>query len=263
MQKQAPTLGRLLVMVMFALSCFGLLLFLWLSFGGPTPLKPKGYRFDVALAEAPQLGLEADVRVAGVEVGKVRAKRRDPRGNRTIASIELEPRYAPISRDARATVRTKGILGETYVELTLGSRDGPKIPEGGMLDTGNVREAVELDELLSTFDPTTRQAFRTWQQSLAEGIRGRGQDLNDALGNLPGFVDAGGDLLEVLDRRRAALRGVVKNGGVVFEALTRNESQLRALIEGLGHGVDRDPARARVLRRTSGGCSPPSWRSRG
>ena len=26
-------------MVVFALSCFGLLLFLWLSFGGPVPLK--------------------------------------------------------------------------------------------------------------------------------------------------------------------------------------------------------------------------------
>lgn len=231
MQKQAPTLPRILAMAVFALSCFGLLLFLWLSFGGPTPLKPKGYRFDVALAEAPQLGLEADVRVAGIEVGKVRAKRVDPRGNRTVATIELEPRYAPISRDARATLRTKGILGETYVELTLGDRDAPAIPEGGRLPDRNVEPAVELDELLSTFDPITRQAFRTWQQSLAQALRGRGRDLNDALGNLPGFVDAGGDLLEVLDRRRAALRGLVRNGGVVFEALSRNESQLRTLIE--------------------------------
>ena len=45
MQKQAPTIGRLLVMVGFALSCFGLLLFLWLAFGGAIPLKPKGYQF--------------------------------------------------------------------------------------------------------------------------------------------------------------------------------------------------------------------------
>ena len=41
MQKQAPSLARLLTMVVFALSCFGLLLFLWLSFGGPVPLKPR------------------------------------------------------------------------------------------------------------------------------------------------------------------------------------------------------------------------------
>ena len=35
MQKQAPSLPRILVMAGFALSCFGLLLFLWLAFGGP------------------------------------------------------------------------------------------------------------------------------------------------------------------------------------------------------------------------------------
>ncbi len=48
MQKRAPTLGNLLVIILFVLSCFGLLLFLWESFGGPLPLKPKGYRFTVA-----------------------------------------------------------------------------------------------------------------------------------------------------------------------------------------------------------------------
>ena len=41
-------------MVIFALSCFGLLLFLWLAFGGPIPLKPKGYRFQASFAEATQ-----------------------------------------------------------------------------------------------------------------------------------------------------------------------------------------------------------------
>src|SRR5436309_9008983 len=71
MQKSAPTLPKLLVMVVFALSCFGLLLFLWLSFGGPVPLKPEAYRIKVAFPEATQLGLQADVRVAGVSVGKV------------------------------------------------------------------------------------------------------------------------------------------------------------------------------------------------
>ena len=48
MQKRAPTLGNILVIILFVLSCFGLLMFLWESFGGPLPLKPKGYRFTVA-----------------------------------------------------------------------------------------------------------------------------------------------------------------------------------------------------------------------
>src|SRR5712691_7693976 len=122
MQKQAPTFGRLLTMVLFALSCFGLLLFLWLSFGGPIPLKPKAYRFQVAFPEATQLGLEADVRVAGVRVGKVKAKDLDPKGNRTITTIEVDRKYAPIRKDATAVLRQKTLLGETYVELTPGTK---------------------------------------------------------------------------------------------------------------------------------------------
>jgi ABC-type transporter Mla subunit MlaD len=70
-QKQAPSLGRILVMVGFALSCFGLLLFLWLAFGGPIPLKPKGYRFHTSFAEVGQLADQSDVRISGVPVGKV------------------------------------------------------------------------------------------------------------------------------------------------------------------------------------------------
>ena len=55
MQKSAPSLPKVLTMVVFALSCFGLLLFLWLSFGGPIPLKPQGYRVQVAFPEAAAL----------------------------------------------------------------------------------------------------------------------------------------------------------------------------------------------------------------
>ena len=231
MPKQAPTPGRLAAMVLFALSCFGLLLFLWLSFGGTTPLKPKGYRFDVALEEGAQLGVEADVRVAGVAVGKVRAKRRvDDALNSTIATLEVDPRYAPIPRDSRATLRQKTLLGETYVELAFGDRESEPLPEGGRLENKDAGDRVQLDEILNTLDPYTRRAFRTWQRETGDAIRGRGGDLNDALGNLPGFVEEGGDLLEVLDRQRAALRGVVRNTGVVFEALTRREDRLQDLV---------------------------------
>ena len=173
MNKEAPTLGRMLMMVGFTLSCFGLLLFLWVSFGGPVPLKPKGYQFRVAFNEAPQLAIEADVRVAGIPVGKVRKKQLAPDGNATIATIELDREYAPVAEDANVVLRQKTLLGETYVELTLGNRKGRRIPEGGMLDVRNVKDTVELDEILNSLDPFTRQAYRTWQQSLAEGIEGR------------------------------------------------------------------------------------------
>src|SRR6201991_5312815 len=101
-EKPAPSLGLVLTMVLFALSCFGLLLFLWLSFGGPIPLKPKGYRVQVAFPEATQLGLEADVRVAGVSVGKLRQKTLDQKTNRTLATLEIERKFAPLRADTKA-----------------------------------------------------------------------------------------------------------------------------------------------------------------
>src|SRR3712207_3753412 len=127
MQKQAPTIGRLLTMVVFALSCFGLLLFLWLAFGGPIPLKPKGYRVEVAIAEANQLAIEADVRSSGVSVGKVRAKRKAGTGNKTIVALELDRAVAPLDADARVIMRSKTILGEKYLEMTRGTPGGPTV----------------------------------------------------------------------------------------------------------------------------------------
>ena len=231
MQKQAPTFGRLMTMVLFALSCFGLLLFLWLSFGGPTPLKPKGYRFQVAFPEATQLGLEADVRVAGVSVGKVRAKDIDSaHPNRTVATIEVDPRYAPIAKDSRAILRQKTLLGETYVEMTPGNPKGPKVPENGFLANSRVADSTQLDEIFQALDPKTRASFRTWQQELATGVDGRGRDLNDAFGNLPEFSADATDVLTVLDTQDEAVRRLFRNTGNVFSALTRNEAQLRNLI---------------------------------
>ena len=232
MQKQAPTLGRLLTMAAFALSCFGLLLFLWLAFGGPVPLKPKGYRFHVAFPEATQLAQEADVRMAGVSIGKVVSKDVGNRAHpdRTIATIQLDPKAAPLRRDARAMLRQKTLLGETYVDLSPGTPGTAKIPENGWLADGRVQKTVELDEIFQALDPVTRRAFQTWQQDLSTAVDGRGVDLNNAFGNLPAFAADASDVLAVLDAQSAAVRRLIRNTGVVFGALTQNEAQLHNLI---------------------------------
>jgi phospholipid/cholesterol/gamma-HCH transport system substrate-binding protein len=164
METSSPSVGRILTMVLFTLSCIGLLLFLWLSFGGTIPLSPQGYEFRVAFKDASQLADQADVRIAGVSVGKVISKSLEPGANRTIATIQMTNAFAPIHRDTRAILRTKTILGETYVQLTPGSPKSPDLPDGGMLPQGQVQNAVQLDTIFNALDPQTRQAFRTWQQ---------------------------------------------------------------------------------------------------
>jgi len=65
------------MMVIFALSCFGILTFLWVGFGGSVPLKPKTYEVKVDFPEATTLAEQADVRISGVPVGKVQHKQLD------------------------------------------------------------------------------------------------------------------------------------------------------------------------------------------
>ncbi len=78
MQKTPFSFARLATISLFTLSCFGLLCFLWIAFGGSVPLQPKGYRVKVSFDDAQQLADQADVRVAGVPIGKVVAKTPTP-----------------------------------------------------------------------------------------------------------------------------------------------------------------------------------------
>lgn len=251
MQKQAPTLGKLLVMVVFAMSCFGLLLFLWLSFGGPVPLKPEGYRIEASFDEATTLATESEVRIAGVNVGKVTKKELQDKLGRTLVTLELDQRFAPIPEDTRAILRQKTLLGETYVELTPGDRNADKVEDGGRLALTNVEPPVQLDKIFQAFDGETRQAFQDWVAESARAIRGgTGTDLNDALGNLDDFATDGAGVLEVLDEQDRALRQLIRNTGGVFEALTRREGELRALVENSGDTFDAIASRDRALADT-------------
>jgi phospholipid/cholesterol/gamma-HCH transport system substrate-binding protein len=229
MIKKAPTFMQLAAMTAFVLSVVGLLMMLWLQFGGSIPLRAEKYRFQAYFDEAALLVEQADVRMAGIDVGKVVDKELEDR--RSLVTIELEEPYAPIPSDTRVLLRTKALLGETYVELTPGEQNAPPLEDGATLRRAAAQEAVQIDEIVRTFDEPTREAFQGWMHELARAIRfGRGEDLNDALGNLPGFVASGEDVLRVLDEEEPALRALIRNTGRSLAAVNERRGQLRELI---------------------------------
>jgi virulence factor Mce-like protein len=217
-------------MVLFALSCVGLLLFLWLSFGGTIPLGAQGYRVNVSFPNAQDLATQADVRISGVTVGKVVSTQLNPKGNLTEATLQLQTQYTPIRQDTKAILRTKTILGETYVQLIPGSPNAPPIRDGGSIPQGQVQSEVQLSDIFNAFDPTTRHAFQVWQQQLSTAVSGNDQNLNDVLGNLPSFAADASDVLQVLDVQHQAVVSLLQNGGTVFGALGANQTALQNLI---------------------------------
>ena len=112
------------------------------------------------------------MRIGGVSVGKVKSIELAPADKRlegqdlTDAEIEIQPEFAPLASNSRAILRQKTLLGETYVELTSGSKPSDagapvslgasannsdaetasveQIPEGGWLGVDNQEDNTPI-----------------------------------------------------------------------------------------------------------------------
>jgi phospholipid/cholesterol/gamma-HCH transport system substrate-binding protein len=252
MVKETPSVGRMIAMLAFTASCVGILLFLWLSFGGSVPLRPAQYKVKADFPEATTLVAEADVRMAGVNIGKVKRKNLVKQGGgRTAVIMQIKPQYAPIPKDTHAILRQKTLLGETYVELAPGNKNSGMLADGGKIPNAHVEPTVELDEIFNAFDKPTRQAFQQWVAELAKSVKhDRSQDLNDSLGNLSPFAVDGSDLLHRLDLQSVAVQRLVRNTGVVAGALNQRQGALRQLVVNANNTFDATASRDRALADT-------------
>jgi len=230
--KQAPSIGQMITITGFALSCFALLLFVWIAFGGPTPLAASGYHLKLPLPQIGQLAEQSEVKISGVGVGHVTGidLGEGSQAGQAIVTLELDPEFAPVPADTRAILRAKTLLGEAYIELTPGDKRDGMLEDGDELPDAQVADSVQLDEIFRTFDEKTRAAFMQGAIDNSIATEGRGAELNQLLGILPGTFTELTDVLEVLNSEEKDLSKLVKNTGVVFDALSKRQGQLSGLI---------------------------------
>ena len=89
---------------------------------------------------------------------------------------------------------------------------------------------MTLDDILSSLDPQVQTAFKVWQQSLAGGVNGRGEQLNADFAGLEPFAEEVNKVVTILASQEGALRAFVHNTGVVFDSLSERDNQLRGFI---------------------------------
>lgn len=230
MTRRRPSIPAILTMGAFTASCIGLLIFLWISFGGSLPLSAQGYRFSVEFDQAVELASQAQVRISGVPVGRVVSVALDHQTGLDRAVIEIDRRYAPRPADTRAILRAKTLLGETYVELSPGTPSGAMLPDGGTLPRAQVAPTVQLDQIFSALDPKTRRAFETWMQQGGIALTDRGEQFNAAFADLYPFATNVDAVLAVLRRQGAATSTLLRDGGQVFSALSRSPAALQGFV---------------------------------
>ncbi len=194
-----------------------------------------------------ELGPQSDVRIAGVSVGQVVSVGLDRHTGLSRAVIQINPQYAPRPTDTHAILRQKSLLGETYVQLSNGNPHGPFLADGGRLSEAHVAPTVQLDQILSTFDPRTRHAFEVWMQQDGIAFTNRGQDFNDALAELYPFATNVDSVLSVLRRDGVATRTLLSDGGQVLGAIARSPAQLQGLIRNSNTVFAATAARNRSL----------------
>jgi hypothetical protein len=99
---------------------------LWLASGGALQKK-----YDLYLAIEDEsvagLNLNAPVKYNGVDVGKVREIRLDPGNPERVNLLFAIERGTPIKEDTVAVLKTQGLTGIAYVELSGGARDAPPL----------------------------------------------------------------------------------------------------------------------------------------
>ncbi len=229
MLPQRQLLPRALIVAVFALSCFTILVFLWSTFGGPVPLRAQGYRVKVPFDEATTLGVQAEVRLSGVPIGRVVDLQRTENGL-TEATLQIDPGFTPLRTDTRATLRQKSLAGETYVEVSAGDPSSAAVPDRGSIPARNVEPTVQLDEVFRTFTPRVRAAFKTWIEQQALAGAGRGRVQNEALAQLAPLEQQATQLLTTVRANDDALRTLVRDTGVVFAALSERRADLQSLI---------------------------------
>ncbi len=97
---------------------------LWLAAGSSGQ---KHYTtYEVIIQESVSgLNIDAPVKYLGVDVGKVREIRLDPKNPQHVQLMLLIERGTPVKQDTEAVLRTQGLTGIAYVELSGGGVDTP------------------------------------------------------------------------------------------------------------------------------------------
>ncbi len=153
--------------------------------------KEAGYRVYVLFDSAAGVVRNSPVRIAGVHVGKVERISLE-RGQAKVA-LRIPP-DVHLFEDARAYLRSEGLLGEKYIEIFPGSEEKPRLEEEGLIQQGAA--PVSIEQVLSRLS------------GIGEGFEGVLQPL--------------GQLLKGIDPEK--VRNLVSN----FETVSRDFPNLMA-----------------------------------
>jgi virulence factor Mce-like protein len=239
---------------LFAVICIVGMEFLAVNIGQPNPLSAD-YQVHAVFTDADGVPTAADVRVAGVQVGKVTAVSHDPKNpGFSVVTMQISNGSAvPVYSNGFAKVRPKTLLGEKYVDLTVGDRAaGEAIPAQGYLPQARTAKDVSNDEIFNAFDAKTRDQQKVVLQELDKATQNRSGDIQAILPSLTKIVQDLSPLAKVYEKDNAQVDNIFVNFNTLMKALADEHDQLAGLLANgnvaLGAIAQRNDALIATLR---------------
>jgi phospholipid/cholesterol/gamma-HCH transport system substrate-binding protein len=196
-------------------------------------LEEKPFKLNVALSDAQAVlpGQGQSVRVAGVEVGKIReVKLREGQG---LVGVAIEKKYVKeldLKTDTTALLRPRTGLKDMFIELEPGHRGEP-LKENDTIPVANTAPDVDPDEILSALDSDTRSYLQLLINGAGKGLDGNGDDLREVFKRLGPTNRSLKEVTGAIADRRRQMRRLISNYGSLLETLSGKDEELVRLVD--------------------------------
>ena len=202
------------------------------------------WQVKALVTDAQELNKGAQVRIAGIAVGKVTSVNRGPGGTAEVV-LAIDDRGRPLHRDATLTIRPRLFLeGNFFVDLRPGSPSAPELEEDETIPLSQTATAVRIDSVLKVFESDARRDVRDSLREYAAGLsRGGAAAFNDGLPvAAPALTGIAKTASALRGRRPDDLSTFLRESARIAAGFARDERALGDLVTGF----------ARTLRVTAG-----------
>jgi len=220
---------------------------LWLASGGAWQ---KQYELFRAIEDESVAGLNlnAPVKYNGVDVGKVRDIQLDPGNPARVNLLFAIERGTPIKEDTVAVLKTQGLTGIAYVELSGGARDAPRL----RATAGSRYPVIRTKPSLSARLENVLTSVLAKLDSTSSNINAILSDQNRAA-----FTSALADIATVahtIAARKDTIDAGIDNAGRTLENSSRASAQIGPVIERIGRSADAVEKMGNAVARASAGA---------
>jgi virulence factor Mce-like protein len=192
-----------------------------------------GFRVKAVFPTANSIRPSSPVRIAGVNVGKVKSIEREPGGDGAVVTMEIDKRGLPIHKDATLKIRPRIFLeGNFFVDLKPGTPSAPTIDDGDIIPITQTSTPVQLDQVLTVLQSDARDELKALLDGYGTALTHQPTAAEDA-GQDPGV--RGKTAAQALNRSYDDAGPAFKGLSLVNDAFLGSEPHdLSRLIAGLG-----------------------------